>query len=305
MLLDVLKALADSCRLRLVMILLRGEFTVQELTAILSTGQSRISHHLKILTEAGVLSVKRQGTWSYYSVNYESRIFNAIRPVFELEGEALPDRSNDLAAVAMVLEARRKRSQEFFDQNARHWDDLVKTLLPVPEYLTRLIDSVPHGVVVLEIGTGTGDLLTKLAARAAKVIGVDHSPAMLEEAKQRLAASGANGVELRLGDMTHLPLSDASVGCAVANMVLHHAADPRSVLTEISRVLQPGGTLLLADLARHEREVAREQLADQWLGFEEDELQSWLAAAGFMNICCERVEGVIGQEKVLLVTGNK
>ena len=92
------------------------------------------------------------------------------------------------------------------------------------------------------------------------------------------------GIELRLGEMSHLPLPDASVGCVVANMVLHHAADPPAVLAEIRRVLAPGGVLLLADLARHEREAAREQLADQWLGFEEAELTGWLGTAGFTDV---------------------
>jgi ArsR family transcriptional regulator len=181
---------------------------------------------------------------------------------------------------------------------------LAVALLPVPDYRRRLLGLVPSGVTVLEIGTGTGGLLIELGGRAEQVIGVDHSPAMLEEAQRRLARNGVNGIELRLGEMTHLPLPDASVGCVVANMVLHHAANPAAVLAEVRRVLAPGGVLLLADLARHEREAAREQLADQWLGFEETELGSWLAASGFERTCCERVEGVPGQETVLVVRAS-
>jgi len=301
MMLDTFKALADPCRLRLTAVLLSGEFTVQELTRILGMGQSRISRHLKILTEAGVLSVKRQGTWSYYRAGEENGFFDAIRPVFERDMELLPARQQDLAAVAQVLEERRRRSQEFFDRHARQWDDLARTLLPVPEYRQRLLGLVPQEGSVLEIGIGTGGLLTELASRAAKVIGVDHSPAMLEEARRRVAESGVGNVELRLGEMTHLPLPDAAVGCVVANMVLHHAADPPAVLAEIRRVLVPGGVVLLADLARHEREAAREQLADQWLGFEEAELVGWLKAAGFAEVVCERIEGTSGQETVLVV----
>ena len=105
--------------------------------------------------------------------------------------------------------------------------------------------------------------------------------------------------------MTHLPLADGGAGCVVANMVLHHAADPQAVLREISRVLQPDGTLVLADLARHEREWAREQLADQWLGFEEDELQGWLKAAGLTRVEVSRVGAETGQEDVLLVRAVK
>jgi len=299
--LDLLKALADPCRLRLVAILLNGEFTVQELTTILGMGQSRISRHLKILTEARVLSVKRQGTWSYYRAGNASPFFSAIRPAFEEELATLPERNRDLAAVAQVLEERRQRSQEFFNRHASQWDDLARTLLPVPEYRGRLLELLPRGGSMLEIGIGTGGLLTELAARADQVIGVDHSPVMLEEARRRLAEAGLDRIDLRLGEMTHLPLPDASVDCVVANMVLHHAADPPAVLAEIKRVLARNGTLLIADLARHEREAAREQLADQWLGFEEEELAGWLTAAGFVQICCERIRGMNGQEDMLMI----
>jgi len=301
--LETLKALADPCRLRLTAVLLAGEFTVQELTRIMGMGQSRVSRHLRILSDAGVLSVKRQGTWSYYRAGEGNGFFAAIRKAFKQELKALPQRGQDLAAVAEVLEERRRRSQEFFDRHARQWDDLARTLLPVPEYHQNLLGLVPEGVTVLEIGVGTGGLLTELADRAGQVIGVDHSPAMLEEARRRLTAAGIAGIDLRLGEMTHLPLPDASVGCVVANMVLHHAADPAAVLAEIRRVLSPGGSLLLVDLARHEREAAREQLADQWLGFEESELNTWLGTAGFCRIAIERIAAATGQESILLVKG--
>ena len=299
--LETFKALSDPCRLRLTAVLLSGEFTVQELTRIMDMGQSRISRHLKILTEAGVLTVKRQGTWSYFRAGDGSCFFSAIRQFFERELDSLPERSLDLAAVGAVLEERRRRSQNFFDRYARQWDDLARTLLPVPEYRQRLLDQVPENVRVLEIGAGTGALLTELASRAVKVIGVDHSPAMLEEARRRLANDGVSDVELRLGEMSHLPLPNASVDCVVANMVLHHAADPATVLAEIRRVLAPGGLLLLADLARHEREVVREQLADQWLGFEALELETWLKVAGFTRVSIDNVAAGSGQEAVLLV----
>jgi ArsR family transcriptional regulator len=301
MILDVLKALADPSRLRLAAILLRGEFTVQELTRIMGTGQSRVSHHLKVLTEAGILAVKRQGTWNYYRAGGDCPFFTTIRPALELGLAELPQREQDLTVVTQVLEERRKRSQEFFDRHARQWEDLARTLLPAPEYRESLLSRIPGGKNVVEIGFGAGGLLPALAARAATVIGVDHSPAMLEEARRRLAEEHVSGVELRLGEMTHLPLPDRFADCAVLNMVLHHAADPPAVLAEIRRILAPGGILVLADLARHEREWVRERLADQWLGFGEEELTAWLEAAGFAEIGSERIEGGTGEETVLLV----
>ena len=300
-LLDILKALADPCRLRLVAVLLAGEFTVQELTMVMGVGQSKVSWHLKILADAGILAVKRQGTWSYYRVNRGENFFGAILPHLERGLADLPERPADLAAVAGVLEERRRRSQEFFDRHARQWDDLARTILPVPDYREKLLALVPPGGTITEIGIGTGGLLPALAAQAERVVGVDHAPAMLDEARRRLASAGIAGIELRLGEMTHLPLPDGSSDVVLLNMVLHHAADPASVLAEIRRVLAPGGVLVIADLTRHERELARDRLADQWLGFDEGELTAWLRGAGFGEVLCERIGGTGSQEAVLLV----
>ncbi len=303
--LEVLKALSDPCRLRLVAILMRGEYTVQELTAMLRMGQSRISRHLKILTEAGVLSVKRQGTWSYYSAGGESLFFASIRAAVEKGVKELPDYQTDMAAVADLLEQRRRRSQQFFDMHARQLDYLARTLLPVPDYQQQFLSLVPKVGSIVEIGLGTGGLLPSLARKAETVIGVDHSSAMLDEARRRLDNDGIRGVELRLGEMGHLPLPDGSVDCAVLNMVLHHAADPQAVLFEIRRVLINGGRLTIADLERHERELAREQLADQWLGFEKSDLGGWLTVAGFETLVMEQVIPGEGQESVLLIQAQK
>jgi ubiquinone/menaquinone biosynthesis C-methylase UbiE len=304
MILETLKALSDPSRLRLTAILMHGEFTVQELTRIMGMGQSKVSWHLKILTDAALLTVKRQGTWSYYRIGETNRFFSAIREAVEGELVQLPEHSADLAAVAAVLEDRRRKSQEFFDLHARQWDELSRTLLPVPDYRDRLLAAVPAGVKLLEIGVGTGALLVELAGRARDLVGVDHSPAMLEEARRRLLRSGISGIDLRLGEMAHLPLPDRSVECVIANMVLHHAADPLAVINEAGRVLAAGGLLLIADLARHEREAARDQLADQWLGFGEEELAGWLKSAGFADVAFERIEGKGGQESVLVVTAT-
>jgi ArsR family transcriptional regulator len=279
--LETLKALADPSRLRLVAVLARGEFTVQELTAILGMGQSRISRHLKILTDAGILAVQRQGTWAYYRLAGDNRFFTAIRPLLEEHLAELPERPADLDGLGRVMEARRRRSQEFFDRHARQWDVLAREALPTAEYLDRLLESIPSCGTLLEVGLGTGGLLARLRERASRVIGVDHSPAMIEEARGRMAAEGLAGVELRLGEMSHLPLPDGECDAALLNMVLHHAARPVEVLNELNRVLVGRGTLLIADLTAHRRDWVRERLADQWLGFEAAELSNWLTAAGF------------------------
>ncbi|MBE0598007.1 MAG: methyltransferase domain-containing protein, partial [Desulfuromonadales bacterium] len=135
-------------------------------------------------------------------------------------------------------------------------------------------------------------------------IGVDHSMPMLEQAKERVAAAGLSGIDLRLGEMTHLPLPDRDVETALLNMVLHHAPHPSAVLAELARVLTPGGTLVIADLRRHEREWARERMADQWLGFEPQELLGWLAQAGFAAGPLVTLAGREGELEILLVTAH-
>jgi ArsR family transcriptional regulator len=297
MLLDILKALADPSRLRLVDILGHGEFTVQELTTILRMGQSRVSRHLKIMTDAGILALKKQGTWSYYRLA-EEPLFTAIHPALSKELEAQPGHRVDLERLAGVLEARRQRSQEFFDRHARQWDHLVREVLPTADYHSALLAALPACDRLLEVGVGTGSLLSSLRQKGGEIIGVDHSPAMLEQARSRLAANGLTGIDLRLGEMTHLPLPDASTSAAVLNMVLHHAAQPAAVLGETGRVLAAGGVLVIADLLRHEREWVREQLADQWLGFERNEIDFWLTTAGFT---LEKFQVIAGQESEMAV----
>lgn len=300
-LLLLLKALADENRLRLVAVLARGEFTVQELTAILAQGQSRISHHLKALAEARVVTVKRQGTWGYYRLDDGNPLFNELRPALERRFIELSAHPADLLRLSKVLDERQRKSRAFFDAHARQWDDLVGRLLPLPNYRERLLALLPSHGMLVEIGSGTGALLADLSRRAERLIAIDHSPAMLELARQRVASEGLANVELRLGELSHLPLADGLAQGVVLNMVLHHAADPPAVLKEIRRVLAPGGMLALADLARHEREAAREELADLWLGFDEEELTGWLTATGFSAIHCERIVPAAGEEPVLLL----
>lgn len=299
--LTLFKALADETRLRLISILFRSEFTVQELTRILSMGQSRVSRHLKILLDSGVVRVKRQGTWSYYSLAGGNDLFVELLPSLEKRFDGLESWQGDLEGVTQVLEARRHRSQAFFDGHARQWDELAKALLPLPDYRQQLLDLVPPKVTLVEAGIGTGRLLHRLTGRGGRVIGVDRSPAMLDEARSYLASVGETAVDLRLGEMEHLPLAENEAGCVILNMVLHHAAAPPAVFREIGRILQPGGRLILADLARHHQEWVREKMADQWLGFEPAELEDWLGQAGFGSCRFLPVARDEGQYEVLLL----
>ncbi len=303
--LSTFKALADPTRLRLMAVLARGEFTVQELTTILDMGQSRVSRHLKILTQAGLLSVKREGTWAYYRLEGNNSFFTDIRALVESKLHQDPSLSHDRDRLLVVLENRRCKSLDFFDRHARQWDELVRDSLPTAAYQSLLLESVPDLQIVLEVGVGTGNLLEGLRCRAQRVIGVDHSPVMLEQARQRVVHAGFSGIELRLGEMRHLPVSNNEVQWAVLNMVLHHAALPQQVFHELARVLGPGGGVTLADLHRHEDEWVRDRMADMWLGFERTELEGWLLAAGFELRSFQLVSGSPAEHSVVLLSAVK
>lgn len=305
MLLTLLKALADSTRLRLLALLRHGEFTVSDLVELLGMGQSRISRHLKILTEAGVIDVKRQGTWGYYHIADADPLVQALLEALESRFDLIDHRREDLDALACLLEKRRSHSREFFDRHARSWDQLVEQLLPTPNLTDLLAETVPRVETILEVGAGTGSLLSEVASKSTRFVVVDHSERMLAEARNRAQALGLVHGDFRLGEMTHLPLESAEADCVVARMVLHHAAQPQAVLGEFCRVLHPGGTLVLVDLLRHDKEWVRERLADLWLGFEPSEIDRWSAQAGFENIRTRIVPAQEPEQSVFVLVATK
>jgi len=279
--LAVIKALADPTRLRLVGILENGEFTVQELVSILQMGQSRISRHLKILVEAKICSVQRQGVWSYFQLNGDDSFFQTIRNDILLRLNQIEGYAHDQVGVARVLDERRIKSRQFFDQHARQWDRMASELVPVEKYASVILAALDSGHVVVDVGVGTGRLLRSLSHASNHVIGIDHSAPMLDEARNRIKTEGLTNVELRLGEMTHLPVADGVANCAVMNMVLHHSANPQAAFREMNRVLEPGGQLIIADLVSHEFDWFRDRMADQWMGFEQSDLNQWLDSAGY------------------------
>ncbi len=277
----LLKALADSGRLLLARLLLEGAFNVTEITEILSASQSTVSRHLRILQDAGLLDGRREGRQVFYTWRTELPPPSlSMRTFVAAHGPSLPEAVR--RRVAMTWESRRERSASFFATVDAA--DPAAAWLGSPDCLPHLVAAVPPGAVVADVGTGTGRLLELLDRRAARVIGIDASPEMLSQARGRLSASGAEHIDLRLGDMAHLPLETGEVDCAIVNMALHHVPEPVSVLRELRRALAPGGLLLIGDFLPHDEEWMRETLADQWLGFSPSDLEHWLDQAGFTDV---------------------
>ena len=318
--LTTLKALGDDTRLRLLGTLRRGAFHVNELVRILSMGQSRVSRHLKILLDAGLVTTRREGNAVYYSLEaawHESqpgsgRATDPFLPAMFLRelGQALaarefPDAAADQAAIAQCLDERRTHAARFFKDVAGEWDAHRDSIQGPPWYLEQLAEVLGTSDTVVDLGTGTGVLLASLSPRARRVIGIDRQEEMLQVARRNVAEAKLGNIELRLGALEHLPVPDAEADSMVAHMVLHHVSHPPDALREIHRGLQPGGRFVIAELAAHTEQSYREHLGDLWLGFEPENLKAWLDAAGFEIEQLEEIPSHDERPDVVLIAARR
>ena len=287
--LSTVKALADETRLRILRILMTGTYNVNELVAILAMGQSRVSRHLRILSDAGLVRPRRQGTWVYYGLTglWEGETRSGFLPSFadELSANPLPLAGADDRGIKACLGRRRKQAEQFFSSVAERADSQRDEIEGPAGHHSVIVELLGENNgepgTVVDLGTGTGRLLPLLARSARRVIGIDGAREMMDVARRRAEDEGDLEVELRLGSLEHLPLGDGEADAMVANMVLHHVANPQAALREVYRGLAAGGRFLLADYESHEFEFHREKLGDLWLGFDRDELSGWLELAGF------------------------
>jgi len=273
------KALSDKTRLRVFNILTNHELNVNEIVEVMEMGQSRISRHLKILTESGLLTLRQDGLWSFYTAKNDevTKQFSAsIKQSCKSDNEL----SDDLIRAKQVLKDRQSKTKRFFNQIASNWDKLKKDILGEIDLTGLIIDKVPICKVTADLGCGTGELLSALKKKSDIAIGVDGSPKMLDIARKRLKDL-KEGIELRLGEMEHLPLKDGELDLAVVNMVLHHVPEPIIGIKEVHRVLKPSGSFILVDFDTHSNEALRNTYGDRWLGFKKNEIERWLADAGF------------------------
>ena len=284
-LLTCLRAAAEPTRLRVLALLARGELAVSELTHILGQSQPRVSRHLKLLCEAGLLDRFPEGAWVFYRLSAAGEGADISRALLDL----LPDNDTILRLDAQRLDAIRasriEKASRYFDTHAQRWDELSADLVDraaVERNLRQLVQGFQARDLV-DMGTGTGQALTVLADCVAQAIGFDQSREMLEVARANLEQSGRTHCMVRQGDITQLPLADSSTDCAVIHQVLHYMAEPAKVIAEAQRILRPGGHLLVADFAPHGEEILRDQHAHRRLGFPVGEVQAWFKQAGLVS----------------------
>ena len=302
--LDIFRALADDVRLRVVHALMEAELSVAELVGVLKLPQSTVSRHLKPLRDAGFVETRREGTSIYYR---RGDMLNDAGMVALLEKQlkTLPQARSDAAAVRNALDQRRKRSREFFEKVAGRYHSLTQPGGGWEALATALCAGFA-GRDVADIGSGEGALSILLARYARSVTAIDQSPAMLRELQREAKKAGVlDRVRVAEGDLESLPLEDGAVDVVLLSQSLHHAAQPDVAVREAARILRAGGQLLILDLVKHEQDWAREKWADQWLGFEESEVEQWLRAAKLWPVSTHRIAGAAPDLPVLLAVGTK
>ncbi len=278
-LLTSFKALSDETRLRLAHVLGKYELNVNELTTLLGMGQSRVSRHLKILAESGLVTARRDGLWVFYSHGAGTEaaaLWEALAAFIDPGEEPF---AGDLRLARKILDERDVDTRHLFNNLAEDWDHINREILGDFDLTAAVLNLMPQCDTAVDLGCGTGAVLAGLKAKAARLIGVDGSPRMLELARRRF--SGNESVSLRIGELDHLPLADGEAQFACLNMVLHHLSHPDEALREIRRILAPGSYLVVTDFDKHEMEAMRTEYGDRWLGFSPAEIKAILNRAGF------------------------
>lgn len=282
-LLAALRAAAEPTRLRILALCAEGELTVSELIEVLGQSQPRVSRHLKVLAEAGLLERLREGSWVFYRLARRGRAAEVARALLELTPADDPMRALDAARLRAIFERRTQAAAEYFRRNASRWGELRALHADDGEVEAALLGLLPaQATDLLDIGTGTGRMLEVLGPHVGHAQGVDLSTEMLAVARDHLVRGGLTNCDVRQADMYQLPYPDGSFDAVTMHQVLHFADRPANVIAEAARVLRPGGRLLIADLAPHAMEQLRDAHEHRRLGFDDAEIAGWLAAAGLV-----------------------
>jgi len=282
--LKTLRALADPTRLRLAALLEREELSVNELQEITKLGQSRISTHLGLLLEAGLLRSRRDGKRTFYRAGAQlPDTARQFLPIAMRGAKELPEAAADEANLKRILARRADQQQVYFNQVAGRFDRSYGPGRSWQAFGHLLLRILPP-LTVADLGSGEGLLSELLARRCKKVIAVDNSERMVEFGARKAKKNGLKNLEFRLGDLEHPPIEAESVDLVVLSQALHHAQEPGIALQGAARILRRGGQVMILDLLRHDFAQARELYGDRWLGFTEAELHGWLEGAGFKKI---------------------
>lgn len=280
--LGILRAAAEETRLRILALLTEGELSVSDLTDILGQSQPRISRHLKLLVEAGLVERHREGAWAFFHLAERSGAMRIVRPMLDAIDRMDQRLVDDRARLAAVRAQRAQVAQSFFARLAPDWDRVRSLQAPEASVEAAILEALGSKPVrrFLDLGTGTGRMLQLIAPRAARSVGLDASHAMLSVARANLEKAGLTRIELRQGDIYAPPFPPDAFDLIITHQVLHYLDDPARAIREAARLLAPGGRLLVVDFASHNLEFLREHQAHRRLGFAREQVSGWIEEAG-------------------------
>jgi len=280
--LAALRAAGEATRLRILALLAQGELNVKELTQILGQSQPRISRHLKLMAEAGLIGRFREGSWVFFRLADTGAEAALAKSIVTGLDPSDPVVARDRARAQSVQKARAAAAQNYFRSHAKEWDNIRTLHVAEVQVEAAISDALGQGPfdLLVDLGTGTGRMLELFAPRAKRALGFDLSHDMLAYARMKLDRAGIAHAQARHGDLFNVPLADASADAVILHQVLHFLDDPAAAIAEASRLLAPGGKLLVVDFAPHELEFLREQSAHRRLGFAQDQIKRWLKQSG-------------------------
>lgn len=300
--LDIFAALADATRLRILALLRAMELSVGELAQVLGQSQPRVSRHVKILSDAGLAERRKEGSWVFVALGRPEVVGPVAAALDAWAGEGA-QAATDVARLSAVRADRAAAAAAWFEGHAREWDAIRSLHVAESEVeaaIAAALGDAPVGMLV-DIGTGTGRMLELFAGRARYALGIDRSSEMLRLARAKL--DGVENTELRQADLYSLPLPDGAADVAILHHVLHFAQQPGAAIAEAARALAPGGRLLIADFAPHDREELRTRDAHVRLGFSDAQMEGWFEAAGLGPPRTDVLDG--GELTVKLWLGRK
>jgi ubiquinone/menaquinone biosynthesis C-methylase UbiE/Fe2+ or Zn2+ uptake regulation protein len=277
---DALRAAGEPTRLRILSLLAAEELSVMELSRILDQSQPRVSRHLKLMTEAGLIERFPDGAWVFYRLATDGDHRRLVDTVLDLLGETCqPDR--DFQRLAEVRAEREAAALAYFERIAPRWDEIRSLYAPERTVEAAVEKAAGPGPFerVVDLGTGSGRMLTLFARKAKCTIGLDLSQRMLNIARANVAREGLDKVELRHGDIFSTRLPSGSADLVLVHQVLHYLSDPKAAVAEAARLVGPGGRLLIVDFAPHDLEFLRAEHRHRRLGFSDEEIGRWLEEA--------------------------
>jgi ubiquinone/menaquinone biosynthesis C-methylase UbiE/DNA-binding transcriptional ArsR family regulator len=282
LLVDTLKAAAESSRLRILVLLSRGDLTVSDLTDILGQSQPRVSRHLKLLLEAGLIGRYQEGSWAFFRLADDDAARDLIQALVSRIDDGDLQIARDLERLSLVKQRRQARAAQYFGENAESWDRIRSLHAPDQAVEAALLAAIGNRPIqsMLDLGTGTGRILEIFAPLYRRAIGIDLSREMLAVARANLERAGIGHAQVRQGDIFAPPVERDHFDLVTIHQVLHYLDETGLAVREAARLLRPAGRLAIVDFAPHALEFLRDQHAHLRLGFADQQIADWFAEAG-------------------------